>query len=265
MCYPKESQGKDGIEGYIFRSASKLKPQSRKAFIAKPFSVNGTKYAGVELKGCGKEGGPIVLDRFRHIGNTAEDTGPEGGLYVDEALKEAENQLKLSRVGKISPLQIATFELPLKVVSPFHGEKQLGLLARGVRSSFRISEIADVSPDIISAINTSKKEYSEKLTQNMFQELKSIFEVGYFHDSPTEENVDGTGSITDLAGLKLIKKPEDISYNMRNFTRVANYVWHSISGDYQSNKVFDVINGIFKTEGESIKEISEKIFKSLKK
>jgi len=241
-----------------------LKAESRKLFFNKPFIFNKDVYTGIEFKGCGKEGGPIEIDNFRRIGNTCIDTGPEGGAYASEVVQEAKIQGELNKKGKTNPLQIVAFELPIKVVSPYFGEQQLGLLIRGVKSSFRISELLDTANDVISTLNISAKEYCEKVTENLFKDLKLIFQAGYFHNSPNDSNVDGSGGITDLGDILPLENGEQIYYNLLNFKRTANLLWYYTTRKYNEKYVLDKMTEVFETSKYDIKGISNCLIRHIK-
>jgi len=253
----------DEIEGHTYANVG-TKAESRKLFFKKPFTFNENVYAGIEFKGCGREGGPIRIEKFRRIGDTSMDTGPEGGVYASEVVREVKIQGELNNKGKVNPLQIAAFELPIKVVSPYLGEQQLGLLVRGVKSSFRISELLDTANNVVSTLNISAKEYCENVTENLFKDLKFILQAGYFHNSPNDSNVDGNGGITDLGDLLPIENSEQIYYNLLNFERTANLLWHYTTGRYNEEYVLEKIMKVFETDKHDLKEISEHLIKYIK-
>jgi hypothetical protein len=234
----------DEIKGYTYTSLGK-KPQSRKIFLNKPFTLDKEVYAGVEFKGCGKEGGPIIVERFRNVGDTSVDMGPEGGLYLEEAEKEVKIQGELNKRGGSNPLQIVGFRLPIKVLSPYFGERQLGLVVRGVKASFRISELPDTAGSVVFSLGIAPEEYAEKVIENMFKDLKLIFQAGYYHESPTDENVDGTGGITDLGSLLSLENSKQIQYNLMNFKRVANSLWFYLTGRSNEKYISEKIKEIF--------------------
>lgn len=241
----------DEIKGYTYTSLGK-KPQSRKIFLNNSFTLDKEVYAGIEFKGCGKEGGPIIVEKFRNVGNTSVDMGPEGGLYLEEAEKEVKIQGELNKRGKLNPLQIVGFKLPIKVLSPYFGEKQLGLVVRGVKASFRISELPDTASSIVSSLGISPEEYADSVIENMFKDLKLIFQAGYYHESPTDENVDGTGGITDLGSLLPLENSEQVQYNMMNFKRIANSLWLYLTGRSNEKHVSEKIKEIF-----DVKDLTE--------
>lgn len=253
LCYSENSnytinkiidEKSNELRGYTCTSRGE-KPQSRKIFLNNSFVLGKDVYAGIEFKGCGKEGGPIIVERFRKIGDTPVDMGPEGGLYSEEAEKEVKIQGELNKRGKLNPLQVVGFKLPIKVLSPYFGEKQLGLVVRGVKSSFRISELPDTASSVVSSLGITPEEYAEKVIENMFKDLKLIFQAGYYHESPTDENVDGTGGITDLGSLLPLENSEQIRYNMMNFKRIANSLWLYLTGKGNERYVLEKIKEIF--------------------
>lgn len=206
-----------GIEAYIWkgiRTEKRNKAESRKAFIPIELNLGNKLYAGIEFKGCGCEGGPINLEKFRTIGNTGIDTCVEGGVYLKEIEKE-------SNFMKDSPLLLATFALPIEVTSPYHGTDKLGLLVRATECSFRLSQIKDIKQDLLSQLNISEEQYNETVSKNLVRHVRQMLESGYFHPSPTEENVDALGNLTDLL-LKPIKSSADVQFNLMNYKRILS-------------------------------------------
>ncbi|MEM5834830.1 MAG: hypothetical protein QXQ69_03215 [Candidatus Aenigmatarchaeota archaeon] len=263
LCYSGDNlngiidEKSNEIIGYTYRGVETPKSQSRKAFYPKYFKIENDAYCGLEFKGCGKEGETIILDKFRKVGNTEKDYGCEGGLYLFEALDETN---MLIRMNKKNPVLIASFELPIEVNSPYYQTQKLGLMVRGVKSSIRISEMVDTGKEIISSLNIKPEEYCQVVSENIFKEAKQLFEIGYVHVSPTEQNTDATGSITDLSFLPKLEKLTDIYCNLLNYVRIANSVWKYTSGKENKKSVIETVKDVFEVETNSLKKISEEIY-----
>ncbi|MCS7106166.1 MAG: hypothetical protein NZ942_02540 [Candidatus Aenigmarchaeota archaeon] len=248
------------IIGYTYKGVETQKPQSRKVFYPKSFVIKKNVYCGLEFKGCGKEGETIVTDKFRKVGTTEKDYGCEGGLYLFEALEESEI---LKKMNKNSPTLIASFELPIEVNSPYYKTQKLGLLVRGVKCSIRISEMIETGRKIVKTIGARPVEYCQNVTENLFREVKQLFEMGYVHVSPTEQNTDALGNITDLSFLPRLKNYEDIYYNLLNYRRVANLLWKYTSGKGNKKHILETIKEAFGVKSNSLKKISQEIFLEL--
>ncbi len=204
-----------GIEAYTHRgikTEKRDKSESRKAFIPMELRSRNKLYTGVEIKGCGSEGGPINLNKFRMIGNTNIDNCVEGGVYLDELEQEA-------KFMKDSPLLLSAYELPIEVTSECYGKKKLGLLVRAVECSFRLSQMNNIKEDILHVLNTTEKEYNGIICKNLSKQVRRMLKSGYYHPAPTEENVDGLGNLTDLV-LMPVKSEKDIEFNLMNYNRI---------------------------------------------
>ncbi len=251
--------------GYTYkgiRTKKRPNPQSRKAFIRFPFKLKSRKYVGLEIKGCGCEGKGINFHKFRRVGNLNIDSGPEGGAYFEEVEKELFMLEKLYTSGKKSPLGIVAFELPFEVNSPFHGKQKLGLLVRGVTSSFRVSDSVEIGKALIHKIKASPSQFYRIFLDRLFNDLRTIMELGYYHLSPSDSNVHITGEITDLGMLKKIKDETDIFYNLHNFSRVAISLANYISYQVSQKNIVERIKEIFQVEGRNLKDISFKIYRN---
>jgi len=246
------------------RTEKRPKAQSRKAFLPLEFDFKGCKYVGIEFKGCGCEGRGINFNKFRTIGDMRFDTGPEGGVYLDEVEKEREMLEELYYIGKKSPLGIVEFELPWEVNSPYMGKKKLGLLLRGVRSSFRVSEVITFGADLLTQLQVSPQEFFETFSSRLFDDLSKIFNAGFYHISPSDSNVHITGEITDLGVLEYIKNEENIYFNLHNFIRVAQSLAKYLGKEINKEDIVSILNEKFRSKGKNIKEISHEIFLSLK-
>lgn len=259
--YYRDNQKMIGYTYKGVRTKMRPNPQSRKAFIRLPFRVADVKYAGLEIKGCGCEGNGINFNKFRKVGNLNVDSGPEGGAYFEEVRKELFMLEKLYGKGKRSPLGIIAFELPFEVNSPFCGRQKLGLLVRGVTSSFRVSDCIEVGEELINQIKTSPSRFYSMFLDRLFGDLKIIVESGFYHLSPSDSNVHITGEITDLGMLKRVKKEVNIFYNLHNFSRIAISLANYINWCASQKLINEKLREIFRVRGKNLRDISHKIYR----
>jgi hypothetical protein len=258
----------DEIIAYAYegiKTVERPKSQCRRAFYPIKLFLHSDLYAGLEFKGCGSEGKAINLNKFRFIGNTQTELGPEGGMYYEEGKQEIENQENFYLKRKVSPLSLIAFKLPIEIETSKGERKKLGLLTRAVKSSIRTSEVWDIKNELLEKLHISGTEYCKKYTLTLFNDFKKIVECGYFHFGPHHGNIELTGNITDLGGLLRIQKYEDIYFDVRNYLRITRDIWKLFTGDDHFTYIIRSIRDIFDIRGDNIKEISLNIFRNMAK
>ena len=256
------------ITGYTYRGVRTKRrpnPQSRKAFIQLPFKVKDVKYCGLEIKGCGCEGNGINFNKFRRVGNLNIDSGPEGGAYLEEVERELFMLEKLYSEGKKSPLGIVVFELPFEVNSPSHGKQKLGVLVRGVTSSFRVSDCVGMGEVLLREMGISPRQFYTTFLDRLFTDVKIIMESGFYHLSPSDSNVHITGEITDLGMLRRIEEEANVFYNLRNFSRVAISLAKYIDYYASQELINEKLKEIFQVKERNLRDISSKIYQDYMK
>jgi hypothetical protein len=196
---------------------------NRKAFLEKPVKINGKLYI-VEIKGVGSKGEKIKLNELRTISPflfsfPTGDTGPIGGLTLEEGSYSAKVTKELNESGIDMPFFIALYELPLTYRNLYGEEKALAIEVRGTDSTMRASwfDPHSFNKHFFLLLNVDSQEYVRSFLKKTLSAYRSLLELGYIHMCPHEDNMLITGGLTDLGDTKSLarsnKNDVKVSFN----------------------------------------------------